>query len=77
MQRLEGSKPGSDRLPSLPLLTGVCLTLASVMTSTFQWLSTHVVLLTTFSDGCLGSHNDEGRNEVCDKHCELQNSVNR
>ena len=30
---------------------------------------------TTLSDGCLGSNSDEAAK--CDKHCELQNSVNQ
>ena len=29
------------------------------------------------SDGCLGSNNDEGCAAKCDKHCELQDSVNQ
>ena len=62
MQKLKGSKPGSDRVLGLSLLS------VSVWASVcFHFIMSGLPLsycLATFSDGCLGSNNDEGRSEV-------------
>ena len=59
-QYLEGYRADSDDPPRLLLVPFVYLLYTSLLTTSVDSYR----LITTFSDGCLGSNNDEGRSEV-------------
>jgi hypothetical protein len=65
MEKLKGGRAGWVLRHLLSVLVVTFLLLLSCLFGFFyiqKWLPTS--LLTTFSDRCLGSNNDEGRSEV-------------
>ena len=62
---LAGSGVGLDRPPALFPLPSFSLNFSASATVTSSLVDLPLLkLFTTFSDGCLGSNNDEGRSEV-------------